>query len=639
MGKIYLLLVLTFAGFHFCRAQSDLDTIGLPKVEISADRYRLLSPGSRVSIPDSITTAPVQDLSGLLTSASTVFIKSYGAGGSATISFRGTEPRHTAVLWNGFNINSSSLGMTDLSMVPIHAADRISLLHGGSGALYGNSAIGGTILLQAKEPEFKKTNKISVYAGAGSFSTHQAAIKHDISGKRITSGTRLFYNDSENNFRFINTAVRDKPIQTQQHAAFYNYGIVQELAFKINKNQLLSTGVWYQVYDREIPPLMTSAKSAAEQKDSLLRIYANYKINFDRAIITTKVAYFNEYQFYNDSLYYINASYNLKNYLGEIETRWVLSHRISVTSGVSFANTAAHIPEYKSTKKRTGYSIFTGVNVNPWPTWIFTLSARKEFQTTGTNKNPPLAPSFGIEGNLVKEKVILKVNSGRHYTLPTLNDLYWVPGGNPDLLPEDAWSADAGLLFISKDTRLPQVEITYFNSLTDNWIKWQPGAGGVYQPDNLKQVYSRGIEFSGSQNLTIKTIKVKADLLYTWCKSTNSGTYEIYGEPAIDKQLIYIPEHIARFNIAAVAGTFSVTLNHGFTSQIYTSSDNSTSLKEYFIADYTLQKTFLIQTHKIITYFQVMNVFDASYQVIAWRPMPGRWFMAGVKADINFIKK
>jgi iron complex outermembrane receptor protein len=384
---------------------------------------------------------------------------------------------------------------------------------------------------------------------------------------------------------------------------------------------------------------MTSAYSAAEQKDSILRIYANYKLNFDRAIITTKVAYFNEYQFYHDSLYYIDASYNLKNYLGEIETRLMLSDRISMTTGVSFANTSAHIPEYKSTKKRTGYSIFTGVNVNPWPSWIFTLSARKEFQVTGENKNPPLAPSFGAEGNLVKEKIFLKVNAGRHYTLPTLNDLYWVPGGNPDLLPEDAWSAEAGLLFTSKDNRRPRAEITFFNSLTDNWIKWQPGAGGIYEPGNLKQVHSRGIEFSGSQNFNIRTVKIKSVLLYTWCKSTNSGTYEIYGEPTIDKQLIYIPEHIARFNIEAVAGTFSVNLNHGFTSHIYTSSDNSTSLKEYFIADYSLQKTFLLKDNKFITYFQVMNVFDASYQVIAWRPMPGRWFMAGVKAEINFRKK
>ena len=33
----------------------------------------------------------------------------------------------------------------------------------------------------------------------------------------------------------------------------------------------------------------------------------------------------------------------------------------------------------------------------------------------------------------------------RSYRAPTLNERYWVPGGNPALLPEAGWGSEAGL--------------------------------------------------------------------------------------------------------------------------------------------------------------------------------------------------
>ena len=51
--------------------------------------------------------------------------KSYGPGQLATVSFRGTSANHTAVLWNGIDINQPNLGQTDFSTLPVAGFDRL----------------------------------------------------------------------------------------------------------------------------------------------------------------------------------------------------------------------------------------------------------------------------------------------------------------------------------------------------------------------------------------------------------------------------------------------------------------------------------------------------------------------------------
>ncbi len=96
------------------------DTIRLKEVEIHSDRNKLFDQGAHITKFDSSTVllAPNQTIAELLQQNSAMFIKSYGAGGVAVISARGTEARHNNVLWNGFNINSASLGLSDLSIIP-----------------------------------------------------------------------------------------------------------------------------------------------------------------------------------------------------------------------------------------------------------------------------------------------------------------------------------------------------------------------------------------------------------------------------------------------------------------------------------------------------------------------------------------
>src|SRR4051812_12993113 len=92
----------------------------LKEVIVTSNRLVNFSAGTKVNDIDSLALAQHNstNLADLLADESPVFIKSYGLGSLATTSFRGGSANHTAILWNGFNINSPMNGQLDLSLVP-----------------------------------------------------------------------------------------------------------------------------------------------------------------------------------------------------------------------------------------------------------------------------------------------------------------------------------------------------------------------------------------------------------------------------------------------------------------------------------------------------------------------------------------
>ena len=81
-----------------------------------------------------------------------LYLKNYGPGQLSSITLRGTSARHTAVLWNGFNINLPSLGEADFSLLPVSGTTQIEIQPGPAGATYGNGAVGGTVRLSSAAP-------------------------------------------------------------------------------------------------------------------------------------------------------------------------------------------------------------------------------------------------------------------------------------------------------------------------------------------------------------------------------------------------------------------------------------------------------------------------------------------------------
>ena len=125
------------------------------------------------------------------------------------------------------------------------------------------------------------------------------------------------------------------------------------------------------------------------------------------------------------------------------------------------------------------------------------------------DNNTFLIPDFsaGFQFSIIDEKeYFLKANISRNSKMPAMNDLFWVPGGNPDLKNEYAFIYE--LTYEMKQKISSPLTLRYDLSIYRNTIKdmiqWHPGEFSYWTADNIQNVNSMGLESSVSLDYTFK---------------------------------------------------------------------------------------------------------------------------------------
>jgi len=86
-----------------------------------------------------------------------------GPGATTGVFLRGAESRFTAVYIDGVRIDSQSTGGAAWESIPLALIDRIEVLRGPAGAVYGSDALGGVVQIFTKRGE----SGFSPFAGVG----------------------------------------------------------------------------------------------------------------------------------------------------------------------------------------------------------------------------------------------------------------------------------------------------------------------------------------------------------------------------------------------------------------------------------------------------------------------------------------
>jgi vitamin B12 transporter len=195
---ILQIVILPFLLWQSAFSQNRKDTVKIKTVEVIET---IIPEAYKTTQFDSLTRENATDLAELINNNSAAFIKSYGAGSLASISFRGTGASHTQVLWNGVSLNSPMNGQIDFSLYPTLFFDEAELHHGASGLINGSGALGGSIILNNTEQYSKKT-KITIKQTAGSFNNYSSALKIKLGNKKWFYETQLFGKTDRNNFEY-----------------------------------------------------------------------------------------------------------------------------------------------------------------------------------------------------------------------------------------------------------------------------------------------------------------------------------------------------------------------------------------------------------------------------------------------------
>ena len=600
----------------------------------------------------------------VLTFNSSVFVKNYGRATLSTVAFRGTSPSHTQVTWNGMRINNPMLGMTDFSTIPSYFIDDASLLHGTSSVNETGGGLGGLVRLSTS-PANHEGFGLQYVQGVGSFSTFDEFLRLTYGDKHWQSSTRVVYSSSPNDYKYRNRDKKENiydedkniigsyyPTERNRSGAYKDLHVLQEIYYNTGEGDKFGLNAWYINSNRELAMLSTDYGNDMDfenrQREQTFRgvlswdrVREKWKVGVKGGYIHTWMAYDYKRDKGNGEMASMTRSRSkINTFYGSADGDYAPSEKWLFTAGVSVhqhlvESADKNIISQEGNKAVVGYDKgrveFSGSVSAQWrPVDRFAASLVLREYMFGT-ECAPVIPAFFIDGVLSKKgNIVAKASISRNYRFPTLNDLYFLPGGNPDLKSEHGFTYDVGLSFSVGKENVYALSggINWFDSHIDDWIIWLPTTKGFFSPRNLKKVHAYGAETNAHLDIMLgKDWKLDMNGTFSWTPSINESEPMSPADQSVGKQLPYVPEFSATVTGRLSWRTWSLLYKWCYYSQRYTMSSNDYTLTgylpPYFMNNVTLEKQLSFRWADLSLKGSINNLFDEEYLSVLSRPMPG----------------
>ena len=599
----------------------------------------------------------------ILTFNSSIFVKSYGRATLSTVAFRGTSPSHTQVTWNGMRINNPMLGMTDFSMIPSYFIDDASLLHGTSSVNETGGGLGGSVKLSTQPAEADGFG-LQYIQGIGSFKTFDEFLRLTYGNKNWQSSTRIVYSSSPNDYTYRNHDKKENiydedmniirqyyPKEKNRSGAFKDMHLLQEVYYNTRKGDRFGLNAWYIQSNRELPMLTTDYGDENDfenrQRENTFRgilswdhMRENWKLGMKGGYIHTEMKYDYKRDAGNGVMTSMTRSRSKVNtFYGQTEGEYYIGKKWLFTLN---ASAHQHFVESRDkniirqdgnkaivgySKGRTELSGSTSVKWQPNDCMGMSVVLREEMYGEDWT---PLIPAFFIDGIVSKKgNIMLKASASRNFRFPTLNDLFFLPGGNPGLKHESGWTYDIGASFAvgKEDIYSWSGSVNWFDSHVEDWILWLPTTKGFFSPKNIKDVHAYGVEVKSDFNVALKKdwhLGLNGTL--SWTPSINEGEPMSPADQSVGKQLPYVPEWSSSITGRLSWKRWSLLYKWCYYSERFTMSSNDISLTgklpAYFMSNLTLERGATTKWADLSLKGAINNLFNEEYLSVLSRPMP-----------------
>jgi len=575
-----------------------------------------------------------QSLSELLRYSTPLAIKNYGPGQLATIAFRGTSASHTAVLWNGLNINQPTLGQTDFSSIAMAGFEEVGIQYGSSSSVTGSDAIGGSILLNSK---YEPLSGIQFQMGhqQASFLNYQTQAIARYGAKinkqwYVTGKTLLVRGIMNNHYKdHFRNGYRMSTSETSRS------GFMQDLFLNDHQQHEISAHVWISDNDLTILPEDVISRERTRTRASRAMLKYKYR-NWENRISRTR-----------DILNYGKGDYTTMSdaitdktgfQTGNEWNGYVSDHlRYSIKTGGEITYISTQTTGYSQDKITEFRSdLYAMSRINAGTRWLLSASIRQAFIT---GYNPPLAPSAGAEYTWLKKKEwtgVARSSVSKSYRAPTLNERYWEDIGNPDILPEHGWNKEAGFdLSKTMASARYSIRLTGFHQYIKNWTFWNPLKGN--RVENVQEVLARGLESEISFQRKWHRFTSGGLLQYSYTRSSQEKMYDAYAIDVLGKQLPLTPRHTGNMNSWIQFKNHRITAQVAFTGESYVTAEETQPIPGYILLNVFAESVFSFRRCSVRIQPQVYNLTNSFYIDVRRNAMPGRSY--SLQLITTFSKK
>jgi len=434
------------------------------------------------------------------------FGRNGGPGAVTSFFLRGQNSISMAVYVDGVKSQVDSIGTVKAVDLPLGQIEKIEILRGNAGALYGEAAIGGVISITTRQGVGAPKAYASMTVGSHNTSNVSVGYGGEVEQYRFKIATSQYRTTGVS---AVNTT--QQPYANPDNDGTTNQALIASLIRKVNSR--LELGARVNVVRNRFSYDDLYATSAAETTDTHvfktssddLSLFGNYqwtdqwKTSLDVTQSTLQYKdYKNGVQLSTD-----NGGYSEGN---QVASRWF--NRYQLGSGLLNFGTEtvrADYTSYGDTVKRESDGYFVGYN-DRFQQFDVQVNARHDdILATGSGSNKRSRADTGLLGigYYLTEGLKLTSAISTAFRAPAAGELFGY-GGNTSLNPETHRSTEAGLVYSHPKALLRLVR---FETKTDNAIVYT-NASSTYA--NVPKVQNQGYELTASAHWEQYSVRFSA---------------------------------------------------------------------------------------------------------------------------------
>ena len=411
-----------------------------------------------------------------------------GSRGTGTSVFvRGAEADQVLVLIDGVEVNSTTAGAFNFAHLTTENIDRIEIIRGAGGTLYGSQAIGGVINIITKRGRGPAEFGLSAEGGNGwtnrqtlTLSGEVGRLGYSFSGARMeTDGFRPFNDD----YRNLATSGRLDYKVTEDATLKGIFRFNKTDVGLFNSNNFVPGG-----RDPNSREAVTQILGKVEWEQ---RILQNWDYRIAGSIFKEHIKDSDDPDPLSDCQFFgfpcdsrTRSRFRPQISSAEFQTNYRFGDWSTTTFGTEFkrrkASTSSSsdgfsLGEINKAIRNMGYYLEEQIKLLGDRLVLIPGIRLDDHQTFGSEWSPSLSSSYLFRETGTR----VKAGYAEAFKAPTLNELFFPPGfgcaafGNPDLGPEKSWELNAGVeqtLFGDRVT----VSATVFHREVSDLIATEP---------------------------------------------------------------------------------------------------------------------------------------------------------------------
>ena len=497
---------------------SELQEFSLDEYVVTAARTetKLVDTPANISVVDAQTIEErhYKDVSEVLKDVPGANVLDSGTGAyEKSIMINGDE--RVLILVDGRRLNFDMGTMTrsgyDMNQLPnVALIERIEVLKGAGGALYGSDAVGGVINIITKKAD-RDYGKVSVGYGSMGAKDYNAMY----SFKEGKTGVSVAASKYEQDYYKYRDAKSDTTKRWLGDSEFKNEKVSLDINQELKENSYLNFGYEYSKFEG------FNASDVSEFGVPIDKETQNAYAKYNWILNGHNDGYI---QFYHNELEYNNYG-NMKEKTNGLDLQQVItiSNNNKVVIGGTYRKSDVKNVTNNYDESIDNIALFVNDTWEFVPTWTINFGMRYDDHSEAGDET---TLSAGLNKK-INDYSHAYINWGQVFKAPTTDDLFyysepymgmWGMYGNKNLKPEtgDTWS-------IGYNTRLGEntdIGINYFESDINNAIEWIKDSLENYYVVNFDNQKRKGFELSVDHNFN-DNLSVTAS--YSYIQRKNSG--------------------------------------------------------------------------------------------------------------------